>query len=290
MKIFIPFLFIISVLISFVTTGCSPTSSDSGTITLYGIVTDSTASDSKRISGATALLEQTGETTLSDSTGIFKFTELSSGTYTVLVTKPGYYRYTTSIEIASEDTIKWVTVPLIFRNIYTFDNIIMNEYLSGDSYSAANFFTGQRVQDNTTDKDIIFRDTLVGADTIFYIASANMDLINTGYETWFTNMLETTYSKTEFDTMTRFPTADWTLNESDFTHHEGIDRYLSLGDQNLICAFYLKGRYVGSTYRIYGLMYIDSVWYDASNIRKILVDIKINKMGVNNFNPSSLKK
>lgn len=289
MKIFIPVLFIISISISFLTTGCYTTDSSSGNATLYGIVRDTTVIGYPKIIGATALLEQTGETAVSDTAGIFTFTNLSVGTYTILVTKPGYYRYTANVEIVSEDTAKWIGVPLIYRNIYTFNNIILDEYLSTDSYSAANFLTGQRVQDNTSDKDVIFRDTLVGTETLFYIRSANMDVIVPGNETWFSRTLEQTFTKAQFDTLTKFPTADGTLSESDFPYHEGMDKFFNLGIQQNICAFYLKGRYQGSAYRIYGLLYIDSVWYE-SNIRKILVHIKINKMADNNFNPNSTKK
>jgi hypothetical protein len=290
MKIFIPVLFIISVLISLLTSGCNPSSSDNGIITLKGIVSDTNIPGSK-ISGATALLEQTGQSAISDSSGIFTFTNLSVSTYTILVTKPGYIRYTTNIEISSGDTLRWVNIPLIFGNIFVFNNIVMDEYFSGASYSAGNFLTGQAVQDNSIDKDVLFRDTLNGTDTQLYIRSGNMDLINTGYETWFSDILGNTFTKEQFDTLNKYPTADYTLNESDFPHHEGIDRYLALGGHHRICAFYLRGRKPGNVYPTFGLLYIDSVWFDAAqNMRRILVDIKINKFGKNIFNPNITKK
>jgi hypothetical protein len=295
MKILIPVLFIISVLISLLTSGCNPSSSETGLLTLRGTVSDTNIPGSK-ISGATALLEQTGQSAISDSSGVFTFTNLSVTTYTIVVTKPGYYRYSTNIEITSDDTLKLIKVPLIFRNIFVFNNIVMDEYFSDASYSSANFLTGQAVQDNSTDKDVLFRDTLIGTDTRLYLRSASMDVINTGRATWFTNMLgqpglPQPFTKEQFDTLTKYPSADGKLYESDFPYHEGIDNFLNLGGQHYICAFYLKGRYSGSGYPTYGLLYIDSVWFDAGqNMRRILVDIKINKNGDNIFNPNYTKK
>jgi hypothetical protein len=295
MKIFIPVLFVISITISILNSGCSLTGSDTGLASLVGIVQDSTSiPPHQKIDKATALIEQTGQTAMSDISGNFTFTNLAVGTYTILVTKPGYVRYHGSFEIIDGDTLKSINIPLVFGNVFAYDNIILDEYFSDDSYSAADFLSGIRVKNSNLNKDILFRDTLPnGIDTQIYLSSAHLDVNYPGNETWFTPMMKngTKYEKSDFDTLVKFPTSDGSLSTSDFPNHEGIDRFLSLGTQKYICAFYLRGRNLGSSFPTYGVLYIDSVWFDQGlNMRRILVDIKINKYGKNIFNPNYTKK
>jgi|WetSurMetagenome_2_1015567.scaffolds.fasta_scaffold02427_6 hypothetical protein len=295
MKIHTQVLFLFLVIISLIASGCSLTGSDTGLATLIGIVKDSTSvPPQQKVIGATALVEQTGQTAISDASGTFTFTNLAVGAYTILVTKPGYIRYYASFEIIEGDTLKSLNVPLIFGNVFVYDNIILDEYFSDDSYSAADFLTGISVQNNNTNKDVLFRDTLPnGVDTQVYLSSAHLDVNYPGKETWFTAMMKngTKYEKYNFDTLTKYPTTDGSLSINDFPFREGIDRFLNLGLQKYICAFYLRGRNVSSSYPTYGVMFIDSVWFDQGlNMRRMLVDIKINKYGNNIFNPNSTKK
>jgi len=269
------------------------TSSGEGSVSLWGTVLDTTVFPNTKIQGAYVTLTQSGTTltTTTDSTGTFSFTEITAGDCEVSISKYNYYKFTKTYTVTS-DSITVVTIPLVPKSVYVFNNIVLDEYLSSASYSAANFLTGQRVQDLQTDKDVQIRDSLVGTETLVYLRSAAMDGVNTGEETYFSNSLAQTYSKAEFDTLSKFPTIDNTLNPyRDFPFQEGMDKFFNYGVQRNVCAFYLLGRWLGDPApRTYGLLYVDSVWYDGTQkIRKMLVHIKINTKALNEFNPNPTK-
>jgi len=293
MKILLPVFIIVSFFASVFFTGCSTTSSDSGIVSLRGFVMDTTVSPNIRIQGAFVSMVQSGNTytTTSDSTGSFVFENISSGDCDLSVSKYNYYKYNKTVTVTS-DSVTLITVSLIPKSVYVFNNIILDEYFSSASYSAANFLTGLRVQDMLTDKDIQIRDTIFGVDTLIYLRSALLDNIYTGKTTYFSNSLVQTYSKAQFDTLSKFPTVDNTLNPyRDFPNQERMDKFFTYGVKGNVCAFYLLGRWLGDpTPRTYGLLYVDSVWYDASrNMRRMLVDIKINTKAANVFNPNPTK-
>ncbi|MBI5402273.1 MAG: carboxypeptidase regulatory-like domain-containing protein [Ignavibacteriae bacterium] len=293
MKILLPVFIVFSLISSLMISGCSMTSSDTGTVTLKGVVMDTTVVPNTRIQGAVVLIVYSGTsyTTTTDSVGSFTFENISAGDWDVSVSKYNYYKYNKTITVSS-DSVSIITISLLPKSVYVFNNIILDEYFSAASYSAANFLTGMRVQDLITDKDIQIRDSIVGPDTLIYLRSAFLDEINTGKATYFSNTLLPGYTKAYFDTLSKFPTIDNQLNPyRDFPNQNGIDYLLTLGSHKRICAFYLAGRWLGDPApRTFGLMFIDSVWYDAaSKIRKVLVDIKINTNAANEFNPNPSK-
>jgi hypothetical protein len=293
MKILLPVFVIVSFFVSVFISGCTQTSSESGAYTLKGVVLDTTVTPSSVIQGALVTMMQSGNlySTATDSTGVFKFENLSSGDYDLSISKYNYYKYNKIVTVSS-DSVTNLRVSLVPKSIYVFNNIVLDEYLSSASYSAANFLTGQRVQDLLTNKDVQLRDTVVGPDTLIYLRSAFLDNINVGKATYFSNSLATQYTKAQFDTLSKFPTIDYALNPyRDFPNTEGMDKFFNNGVKHSICAFYLIGRWQGAAYpRTFGLLYVDSVWYDASqSIRKILVDIKINTNAANEFNPNPSK-
>jgi len=178
------------------------------------------------------------------------------------------------------------------KSVYVFNNIVLEEYFSSASSSAVNLLTGLRVQETSNDKDAQIRDTIVGPDTLIYLRSAALDMINIGNPTYFSNSILRPYTKSEFDTLSKFPTIDNTLNPyRDFPFQEGMDRFFNLGRHQNVCAFYLIGRWPGSSSpRTYGLLYVDSVWFDnVAGVRKMLIDIKINTKSMNEFNPNPTK-
>ncbi|MCX6165725.1 MAG: carboxypeptidase regulatory-like domain-containing protein [Ignavibacteriae bacterium] len=284
MKFFLPVIFIVFILFSFLTTGCNPSSSDSGTATLKGIVVDTSIPSRPRIPYAKIFLEQTNDTTRSDSTGIFTFSNLTGGVYAVYISKPGYSNYSTTVEVIA-DTTTWLTTPLLFKNIYAFNNIVM------DLNNAADFRNGYSVPDNSTDKDIQFRDVVVGPDTLIYLRGGNQDLL--GHETWFSNKYIQNYTQFQFDTLSAYRTEDGYINLGrDFPNHNGLDSNINVSNyKHSVWFFYLVGRWPGpGISRIYGTMYLDSAWYDAGlNLRRIRVDIKINTNEINSFNPYNKK-
>lgn len=286
MKIFFPVLFIMSIFISLLITGCNPSSSDNGTATLKGIVFDTTKPSLPRISGATVFLEQTNQTTLSDSNGLFMFTNLTSGVYSVYVSKSGFNKYSTTV-LVEPDTVTWMSVPLINKNIYVFNGITMDEYFFSGSNSAADLLNGRTVSDDSPDKDIQLRDTIVGTSTLIWLKSADLPK-----GTYFSNTFPQTYTKSQFDTLSKYYTEDGYINPyRDFPNVNGMDRFLDYQNyQHNVCAFYLAGRYNGSIPRVYGLMFIDSLWYDTGmNAIRVRIDIKINASENNDFNLSPKK-
>jgi hypothetical protein len=278
-----------SIFISLFYSGCSTTSSEGSTASLKGIVFDTTNPSLPKIPGATIYLEQTNATTTSDTAGFFIFTSLTSGLYNVDVTKPGYNKLSTTVYVIA-DTVTWITAPMTFKNVYIFNGIVMDEYFSNTSSSAADFLNGRTVADNTTEKDIQIRDTIVGTDTLLWLRAANLDSPPfQGYSVFFSNVFGQTYTKAQFDTLSKYNTQDGNIYPyRDFPNVNGIDRFIDYHNyQNNVYAFSLEGRYLNNNTipRVYGLMFIDSVWYDyGMNARRIRVDIKINTGQQNYFN------
>lgn len=283
MKFFLPVFFIVSMLFSILTSGCNPSSSDNGTATLKGTVLD-TNSPPRPIAGAKISLKQTNDSIRTDTAGNFTFRNLAGGVYAVEVSKPGYFTYSTTVEVIA-DTTTLMTIPLSFKNIYAFNNIVL------DLNNAADFRNGNSVPDNSPDKDVQFRDVVVGTDTLIYLRGGNQDLL--GHETWFSNKYIQNYTQFEFDTLSAYRTEDGYINLGrDFPNHNGLDSNINVSNyKHSIWFFYLVGRWPGAGVpRIYGTMYLDSAWYDAGlNLRRIRVDIKINTNEINSFNPYNKK-
>ncbi|MFA5405173.1 MAG: carboxypeptidase-like regulatory domain-containing protein [Ignavibacteria bacterium] len=284
MKYILPVILSFILIFSFLYSGCSPTSSDSGTAILRGIVRDTTKpSGQQNIVGATVFLDQVNYTTTTNDLGIFTFTNLSGGIYNITITNPGYFPFTTSVEVITDDTTNWITAPLSYRNIYAYNNIIL------DINNAGYFYINARsVPNDSPDKDVQIIDSLVDSETYIYLRSADQDLINPGYQTWFSNRYIEDCNQILFDTLPKYVTEDGYINpDRDFPNHTGLDYYIDINNyKHSVWFFYLKGRYPATSPRVYGAMYIDSAWYDAGqNLRGLRVDIKINARGENNFNP-----
>ena len=279
MKFFLPVFLVVSIIFSFIVTGCNPSSSDSGTATLKGIVVDTSIPSRPRVTGAKIYLEQTNDTARSDSAGIFTFNNLTGGIYAVYVSKPGYSNYSTTVEVIS-DTTTWLTTPLLFKNIYAFNDIVINMTRAGD------FRNGYNVPDNSPDKDVQLRDTVTGSGTLVNIRSADQDLINPGHQTWFSNRYVPNYTPFQFDTISAYRTEDGYMrpDDRDFPNHNGLESFIDINsNQHPVWYFYLRGR--GSTPRVFGVMYLDSAWYDAGqNLRMVRFDIRINASGQYDFN------
>lgn len=286
MKLFFPVLLFILIISSFLYTGCSPTSSDSGVAILKGIVKDSNTQGV--ISGATVFLDQVNVTTTTNDAGYFAFANLSGGSYNLTVTKPGYNKFTTVVEILADDTNHWVNVPLIQKRIYSFNDIVL------DIGNAGKFtYPAGSVPDISLDKDVQIRDTLVGIDNLLYLRSADMDLINPGYQTWFSNRSYLGYTQINFDTLSEYKTEDGIQrpDDRDYPNHNGLEYFIdgnNFQNQKAVWFFYLKGRQTPGSLKTFGAMYLDSAWFDAvNNIYKVRVDIKINMDGLYKFSLSS---
>lgn len=293
MKFFLPVSFVLVVIFSIFTTGCSPTSSDSGTAILKGLVIDTSIPSQPRIPGATVFLDQVNITTTTNDSGIFIISNLTGGIYNITVSKTGYISYNSTIEIISDDTTRWITIPLLTNNIFAFRNIDLEMDWAGYFYRSGGI-GGYRVPDNSTDKDVQVRDTIVGTDTLVFLRSADLDLINNGYQTWFSNRYALDYTQSQFDTLSAYRTEDGLMRpeDRDYPNHEGLESFINVYNySHSVWFFYLRERWQGSpTPRTFGALYIDSAWYDAGRDRRgIRVDIKINMNGTYNFYPYNKK-
>jgi hypothetical protein len=279
MKFFFPVSLAVSIIFSFIAIGCNPSSSDNGKATLRGIVVDTSIPSRPIVPGARVFLEQINDTTQSDSAGIFTFTNLTGGVYAVYVSKPGYTNFSTTVEVLA-DTTTLLTTPLLNKNIYAFNDIVIN------LNSAGNFRNGYSVPDDSRDKDIQLRDTVTGTGTLVYIRSADQDLINQGYQTWFSNRYVSNYTHFQFDTISEYRTIDGIRrpDNGDFPNHNGLDSLIDVNsNQHPVWFFYLKGRNL--TPRVFGVMYLDSAWYDAGlDLRVVRFDIRINANDKYDFN------
>jgi hypothetical protein len=289
MKFFLPVFFIILILFSFITSGCNPSSSDSGTAILRGLVVDTT--NASRVRGATVFLEQLNLSTATNDSGIFILTNLAAGTYKLTVSKSGYISYTTSVDIAADDTNKWVTIPLVTNSIYA-SNIIEMDINTAGCFYRVNGVTGFSVPDNSLEKDVQIRDTIVGSDTLIYLRSGDQDFNFLGYQTWFSNRYVLDLTKSQFDTLSAYWTEDGLKRpeDRDFPNHNGLEYYINVNDfHNSVWYFYLRGRWPGEpAKRTYGVMFINSAWNEAG-LRKIRVYIKINMAGDYIFYPFNSK-
>jgi hypothetical protein len=279
---------------SVVITGCESSSSTGGTGVIKGNIKDSTSSyPLKDVLITTVPASSNG---LTDSLGNFEITGLAEGSYVLTFKKAGYYSKTTSV-LSTSDTVSLGTVRMFFVNIWVFNGLTVTEYFGNNSYSAVNLYLGQVVQEtDNLNKDIQLRDS-AGSSANFYLRSADLALMLAGNQTKIsnpqinprTNSYE--FTKSDFDTLSRIQTISPTITEADFPN----DRtwYFNApvqGSDHKVYAFYLKGRgYIPPTY---GMFYINTGFRDTiapNQPYKFTIDVKVNKNGLNEFNPNALK-
>jgi hypothetical protein len=272
MKYILPVFLASVIIITFFCPGCSPTSSDNGTAMLRGIVVDTSLPNQPKIVGATVSLDELQLTTTTNESGEFTFRDIAGGVYTLTVTCVGYSKYSEKVEVQSDDSTKYITVPLIFKKIYFYNDFVI------DINSAGKFtYPAAVIPNNSLDKDVQVVDTISGPDTLLYLRSADLDILNPGFQTWFSDRKYSDMTQYQFDTLSQYVTEDGLMlpETRDFPFHNGLDRYLNYNSfQKGVWFFYLRGRGTGSR-AVYGAMYLDTLWMEG-NIRKMRVDLKIN--------------
>ncbi len=287
MKFFLPVVLFLTIVTSIFYTGCSPTSSDGGSAILRGIVLDTSMPGQPKINSVTVLLQPVNMTTTTNDSGMFIFTNLAAGTYTLTLTKTGYYNKNITVEIIADDTTKVVTIPFLSKKIYYVRDRILDVTVAGK------FLDGSVVANTSADKDAQTIDTLVGTDNLIFLGSADI-MTPAGFQTWFSNRNYIGCTQEQFDTLSAYYTEDGLQRpeDRDFPNHLGLDNLIDVNNyQNAVWFFYLRGRKnAGLTPTVFGAMYLDSAWYDAGlDRRRIRVDIKINADGKYNFNPNLVK-
>lgn len=79
---------------------------------LIGVVAEDDIYEGERLTGVTVTLDQTGETTQTDSDGYYRFADLDSGTWSVTVTASGYEDGSCEENITTSSGTWWCSVAL----------------------------------------------------------------------------------------------------------------------------------------------------------------------------------
>ncbi|MDD5363258.1 MAG: carboxypeptidase-like regulatory domain-containing protein [Ignavibacteria bacterium] len=283
LKILSP-IFVFSIII--ILSGCESSGSSSGTSVIRGRAIDSVTF--VQLIGATITTTPATSTVLADSLGNFEITGIEPGAYTITASKAGYYTTKTTVELSGDDTAN-VVMKLLYLNIFSYNNIIVDEYFNDQSYSGVNVYLGNRVTElDNANKDIQLRDSS-GTSTNFFFRSGDLALRLAGRETKFSDLLvnplngTNQFSKTEFDTLTRINTVDGQIDPNrDFPN----DRTPYFNDPlatNFVFAVFLKGRNLSPP--TYALIYAELSY--RNNMFHVVLDIKTNRNGKNLFNPNN---
>lgn len=172
-------------------------------------------------------------------------------------------------------------------NAVNFNNLLISERTIpfDDALSAVDLFKGMVVQDSSRYKDANLIDSIAFGDSVYYFRSGDLSDFPTsvpGYKTRF-KLIALQVSQAQFDTMKVIPDSDTTLTENDFTMDE-TNSFTAPLLFNTVYGFYLKGKYDNSlTSRpVYGMLYLDQAFNESTGF-KLRFDVKINKLGLNNF-------
>jgi len=238
--------------------------------------------------GATITTTPATSTVLADSLGNFEITGISPGTYTITATKAGYYTKKTTVDLIGDDTAN-VVMKLFFLNIYSYSNIIVDEYFGDASYSGVNVYLGYKVNElDNANKDIQLRDSN-GTSANFYLRSGDLALRLAGKETKFSNLLvnpmsgTNQFSKSEFDTLSHISTIDGLIDPNRDFPNDRTPYFNNPLTTNFVFAVYLKGRNLLPP--TYALIYVESTV--RSDMFHVTLDIKTNRNGRNLFNPNN---
>ena len=270
-------------------TGCdSSTSPPLATGVIKGFVRDS--SSGAGIKDVTISAIPFISNAVTDSSGYFVMTGVNSGTYTLSARKQGYLTRRSSLSV-DNDTVN-VNMLLIFSNLYIFSNKLLTEHFNQTSLSAMNLFLGEVVNESGTQYDMQLRDS-AGTSNNFYLRSGDLAMILAGFQTKFSTALKNslnnsyTFTKEQFDTLSRYYTADGNIDPvRDFTE----DRIPSFNPTpnmpNSVYSFWLKGRNL--TLPAYGMFFLNYSFVDtvAQDQFKLIIDVKVNRGGLNLFNPN----
>jgi hypothetical protein len=290
MLVFLALAFFASIIIN----GCE-SSSTTGTKVIRGNVKDSTANYS--LADVLITTVPSSSNGVTDSAGNFVITGVEEGSYVLTFKKDGYYSKSLSV-LTPTDTTELDSVKMFFINLWVFNGLTVSEYFDDNSYSAVNLYLGQVVQEtNNANKDIQLRDSS-GTSANFFFRSADLALMLAGNQTKFsaplTNPRTQTYEfmKSDFDTLSRIQTIGPNITEADFpndrTWYFNAPLY---GTDHKVYAFYLKGR--GFIPPTFGMFYLNFGTRDTlapGQPYKFTIDVKVNKNGLNEFNPNAYSK
>jgi len=280
------FLFLVLALIPvyFLTiSGCESTSSaPDGSGVIKGTIKDSV--NTLGIAGVTVTTVPATSTVVTDTSGNFTISGVNDGTYTLTFKKSGYFTRTGTATINRDTAI--VKLAMLFTNVYTFNNRVLSEYFNPSSLSAINLYLGDVINETGTQYDMQLRDS-AGTSANYFLRSGDLALRLAGFQTKFSEALFSgrTFTKAEFDTLSKYYTVDGLINPSrDFTEDRIPSFNASPNMQNNVFAFWLKGRNLATP--TYGMFYMNYSFIDTvgQDQLKLIIDVKINRGGLNLFN------
>ena len=289
-KFFTAFFISISFLSVMFYTGCGSTSSDNGAAVIKGKILDSLATNGVSYASVTITSTNFSKTVTADTAGNFICLNLEAGTYNLTAKAPGYYtKSVTGLVVPTDDTLT-TNVYILFTNIFLYNSIEANEYMDQSTYCAVSLDNGSVLTRLNALKDIELIKTIYSpGDTIcsLCLVSTDLDTMLAGYETKFSPVFASKYTKTQFDSLMSYPGFDpGNLNGC---YPNKWTEILDQNSSNSVYAFYLCGKSSGLLKRWFGLIHIEIVGTRTLNQSYVRINIKLNKNGENNFNPNQKK-
>ncbi len=297
MKNFLVILFLSVLPLYFVTiSGCESTSGvKNGDGVIRGNIKDTSSSanlDSVVISTTPAT-----STVMTNSSGNYIISGVSDGSYIVTARKPGYFTRTTTAVVTDADTAV-ADARMRFTGVYVFNNLTVQEANSTyTNLSAVDLFNGiviNEVAANDPNKDIQMRcsyDSL-GNSINFYLRSGSLAKSRAGSVTKFAPPLANpktgtqTFTKAEFDTLSYIYNFDGFSFNSYFPSDTTSTFNNPPGMPNRVYPFWLSGR-ATSTLQLFGVIFMRGFYKDTDGLYYLVIDVKINKIGLNLFNGSN---
>ncbi len=220
--------------------------------------------------------------TVSDGEGNYYISGITDGSYQVIAKAPGYYTKTGNIIVFRDTSV--INMAMLFTNVYIFDLRILSQYFNLNSLCAMNMYTGTVMSVFTSLYDIKL--SMDSTRTNYCVVSGNLaGDYSGGFETKFSDALPNpftggyVFSKAEFDTLNKYYAGHDELLPSDFPN----DRtpYFSNDNKSFnVFAFWLKGRNFSPP--TYGMIFLQDS-YNMADTLKLVVDVKINRNGLNLF-------
>jgi len=200
----------------------------------------------------------------------------------VIATHEDYINDTIPYFLHTEDTatINFKLTPI--HGVYLMDNIHIQEYLSQSSNNSLDLRYLCSVKATYPYRDLDLRDSAGARQKFRFVTASNSGQLPASYNTKLGDSLGY-FSKSEFDTLAMYYGASEPLSPSNFPNSKTNWFYASLTGST-VYPFSL-GRSQNSP--IYGLLYIKSAYLDGNNVFNMIVDVKININGQNNFIPNN---
>ena len=197
--------------------------------------------------------------------------------------------YTTGCNDNTLTTGDTTTVANPYVKVYR--NISVNEFLTEFSTSSIDLYAGTNLLANDGNRDAELSDSSAFVPDVFFVRSGDGSTDNRapGLETRFAPFFNTrsaTFTQVQFDAITKIDVTHDPLIASDFTRHSTYSFTGSFNSTDIrVYGFWLQGKRAayGLTKEVYGLMYLKSVEDPGTGLFRLVIDIKINTNGQNDF-------